>query len=147
MSNTRASGATRSLVSIPNSKVAEVNLENFSFRDQFWVHQVFTLRFDTSQTVLKTVLDNVYHILRDYSEIDKSSARTRLINLTPTGPQIEIFAYMRRPGLDYPTFLAAQEPLLLKILTAIEDAGASIAAPVPVLKMDAPKADDPSGRR
>jgi len=129
----------RSLVSIPNSKVAEVNLENFSFRDQFWLNQVFTLRFDTSHKVLKTVLDNVYQILKDYPEIDRDSARARLINLTPTGPQIQIFAYLRRPGMDYATFLAAQEPLLLKILSAIETAGASIAAPVPIMRIDSPR--------
>lgn len=137
----------RSLVSIPNSKVAEVSLENFSFRDQYWVHQVFTLRFDTSHTVLKTVLDNIYQILKDYPEIDKTNARARLINLTPSGPQIEIFAYMRRPGMDRAAFLAAQEPLLLKILSAIETAGASIAAPVPVIRMDALQATDPAATR
>ena len=138
----------RSLVSIPNSKVAEVNLENFSFRDQFWVNQVFTLRFDTSHKVLKTVLDNIFQILKDYPEIDKESARARLINLTPTGPQIEIFAYIRRPGMDRAAFLAAQEPLLLKILSAIDTAGASIAAPVQVVKMDAPQSPpDPGATR
>jgi MscS family membrane protein len=137
----------RSLVSIPNSKVAEVNLENFSFRDQFWVNQVFTLRFDTSHKVLKTVLDNVYQILKDYPEIDKNSARARLINLTPTGPQIQIFAYLRSHGMDYAAFLAAQEPLLLKILSAIETAGASIATPIPIMRMDAPQPPDPGSTR
>jgi MscS family membrane protein len=137
----------RSLVSIPNSKVAEVNLENFSFRDQYWVNQVFTLRFDTPHKVLKTVLDNIFQILKDYPEIDKTSARARLINLTPSGPQIEIFAYIRRPGMDRAAFLAAQEPLLLKILSAIEMAGASIAAPVPIVRMDAPQAIDPGATR
>ncbi len=137
----------RSLVSIPNSKVAEVNLENFAFRDQYWVNQVFTLRFDTPHKVLKTVLDNIFQILKDYPEIDKSSARARLINLTPSGPQIEIYAYIRRPGMDRAAFLAAQEPLLLKILSAIEMAGASIAAPVPIVRMDAPQATDPGATR
>ena len=40
----------RSLVSIPNSKVAEAGLENFSLRDQFSSHQLFTLRADTPTT-------------------------------------------------------------------------------------------------
>jgi MscS family membrane protein len=50
---------SRSVISIPNSKVAEVGLENFSLRDQFWVHPVFTLRFDTSAAVMKAVLDQI----------------------------------------------------------------------------------------
>ncbi len=44
----------RSLVSIPNAKVAEEKLENFSLRDQFWVHQLLTLRIDTAPSVVKT---------------------------------------------------------------------------------------------
>ncbi|MGD0443001.1 MAG: mechanosensitive ion channel family protein [Edaphobacter sp.] len=133
----------RSLVSIPNSKVAEVNLENFSFRDQFWLHQIFTLRFDTPQDVIKIVLDRIGEILRSHSEIEEKTARVRLINLTAAGPQIEIFAYFRRPGADMNVFLDQQEGLLLKIIAAVEAAGTSLAAPVGVLRMDAEKRPDP----
>lgn len=129
----------RSLVSIPNSKVAEVKLENFQMRDQFWITQTFTLRFDTPHEVLKIVLDNIFQLLKDHPDIDQSSARVRLINLTPNGPQIEIFGYMRKPGMDRNAFLALQEPLLLKILGIIEAAGTNIATPMPVLRMDAEK--------
>jgi MscS family membrane protein len=63
----------------------------------------------------------------------------RLINLTPSGPQIEIFAYIRKAGMDRNAFLAAQEPLLLKILNAIEAAGGSIASPIPIVRVDSPR--------
>ncbi len=71
----------RSVVSIPNAKVAEVNLENFSLRDQFWVHQIFTLRFDTPHDVVKIVLDRFGEILRAHPAIDTSTARATLISL------------------------------------------------------------------
>ena len=129
----------RSLVSIPNSRVAEVNLENFAFRDQYWINQILTLRFDTPPKVLKTILDNIFQLVKDYPDIDQPSARVRLINLTPSGPQIEIFAYIRKAGMDRNAFLAAQEPLLLKILNAIEAAGGSIASPIPIVRVDSPR--------
>jgi MscS family membrane protein len=135
----------RSVVSIPNSKVAEVNLENYSMRDQFWVHPVFTLRFDTPYGVLKTVLEKIDEILLSHGEIDKSSARVRLIDLTPSGPKIEVFAYFRRPGADWATFLEVQEKLLLQMIRIVEEAGSSLAAPVGVVKMDAEK--QPSSSR
>ena len=65
----------RSMVSIPNSKVAEVGLENYSLRDQFWVHPVFTLRFDTSSTVMKAVVDQIEQIVKSHPEINPNSAR------------------------------------------------------------------------
>jgi MscS family membrane protein len=130
----------RSIVSIPNSKVAEANLENFSLRDQFWIHQVFTLRFDTPHDVVKIVLDKIYGLLTSQPGVDTQSARIRLINLTASGPQIEIFAYYRKAGADWAAFLGQQETLLLKIMGTVEASGTSLAAPIGVLRMDLKKA-------
>ena len=125
----------RSVVSIPNSKAAQVKLENFAMRDQFWLHQVFTLRFDTPRAVVKTVLDRFVEVLAITPEIEKASARARLIGLTPTGPQIEVFAYFQRPGADWAAFLAMQEEIILKIMGIVEAEGTSLAAPVGVVQM------------
>jgi MscS family membrane protein len=126
----------RSIVSIPNSKVAEVGLQNFQLRDQFWLRQIFTLQFDTPHDVVKIVLDKFDEILRGHPDIEKSSARARLTNLTPSGPQIEVFAYYRKPGADWAAFLAQQEGLVLKMMGSIEAAGASLASPLGALRME-----------
>ncbi len=130
----------RSVVSIPNSKVAEVSLENFALRDQFWLHPVFTLRFDTPHAVVKTVLEKIDKLLLSHAELDKNSARVRLIDLTPSGPKIEVFAYFRRPGADWATFLGEQEKIMLEIMRAVEEAGSSLAAPIGVVQMGQEKA-------
>jgi MscS family membrane protein len=129
----------RSVVSIPNSKVAEVNLENFAMRDQFWLNQTFTLRFDTPHSVVKEVLEKIVQLLLAHPEFNKNSARARLINLTPSGPQIEVFAYFRRPGADWAVFLGEQEKIMLQILTIVEEAGSSLAAPIGVVRMEKEK--------
>jgi MscS family membrane protein len=134
----------RSIVSIPNSKVAEVGLQNFQLRDQFWLRQIFTLQFDTRHDVVKIVLDEITEILRGHPDIDKSSARARLINLTPSGPQIEVFAYYRKPGADWAAFLVQQESIVLKMMDAIETAGASLASPVGALRMEMSSSPSPS---
>ncbi|WP_245632622.1 mechanosensitive ion channel family protein [Edaphobacter aggregans] len=136
----------RSLVSIPNAKVAEGKLENYSMRDQFWVHQVFTLRFDTPHTTVKTVLDRTVQLLASEPEIDKESARARLIGLTPSGPQIEVFAYFRRPGADWAMFLGVQEKIILKMMGIVESEGTSFAAPIGVVQMSEAKPVDSAGR-
>jgi len=126
----------RSLVSIPNSKAAEVKLENFAMRDQFWLHQTFTLQFNTPHNVVKTVLDRTVQVLTSEPDIDKQSARARLIGLTTLGPQIEIFGYFRRPGADWAAFLEVQEGILLNLMRIVESEGTSFAAPVSVIPMD-----------
>jgi MscS family membrane protein len=133
-----------SVVSIPNAKVAEAALENFSLREQFWLHQVFILRFDTPHDVVKTVLDKIDQLLGSHPEIDRSSARVRLISLTPTGPQIEVFAYFRRPGAGWAVFLEQQEKLILGMMSVMEASGTSLAAPIGVLWIDGDKQLDSS---
>jgi MscS family membrane protein len=128
----------RSVVSIPNSKVAEVGLQNFQLRDKFWVHQTFMLQFDTPHHVVKTVVDKLVEILIGNPFIDKSSARARLINLTASGPQIEVFAYFRKPGADWAAFLGQQEGILLKMMEAIEATGASLAPPLNAVRVETP---------
>ena len=135
----------RSVVSIPNSKVAEVGLQNFQLRDKFWLHQIFTLQFDTPHDVVKTVTEKIAEILSEHPNLDKSSARARLINLTASGPQIEVFAYYRKPGADWAAFLAQQEVLILKMMEAIEAAGASLAPPLATLRAE-PSSKPPGAR-
>jgi MscS family membrane protein len=133
----------RSVVSIPNSKAAEVKLENFALRDQYWVHQIFTLQYDTPYRVVKAVLGRFVEILGAHPEIQKGSARATLLNLTATGPQIEVFAYFRRPGADYSAFLAEQERIILKMMSIVEAEGASLAAPVSIMRTE-PEKKEPS---
>lgn len=127
----------RTVVTIPNSKVAEVDLENFTMRDQFWLHQVFTLRFDTPSSVLQRVLKGMVEILKAHPDIDPTSARARLIQLTNAGPQVEVFAYYRKPGSDYAAFLAEQEPIILEMMRLVEEEGTAMVAPVGVVQMQA----------
>ena len=131
----------RSLVSIPNSKVAEAGLENFSLRDQFSSHQLFTLRADTPHDTLKKLLKQINHLLTPHPGSNGATARARLIDLTPTGPQIEVYAYFQKSDTDWESFLSQREELILKIISAIEAAGTSLASPIGVMQIDQPPAN------
>jgi MscS family membrane protein len=147
ISSIRMRTLDRTVVTIPNSKVAEMELENFTMRDQFWFHQVFYLRFDTSYAVVQRVLDGMIAIIKAHPDIDSTTARARLINLTNVGPQIEIFAYYRKPGTDYAAFLAAQEPIILQIMRLVEEEGSAMVAPVGVVQLSADNLNPPPTRQ
>lgn len=74
-----------------------------------------SLRIDTPYSVVQKVLDEVMRVLRTRSNIDNQSLRARVVQLTSTGPQIEVFAYYRKPGSDYPAFLEEQEKILMRL--------------------------------
>jgi MscS family membrane protein len=129
----------RSIISIPNSKVAEMELENFSMRDEFWIHQTFTLRFDTTHSTVRKVLDDISAILADHPDVDATTAHVRVIRLTPAGPEIEVFAYYDKPGADFNSFLKEQEKVILEMMRVVEEAGTSMTTPIGVVHLETEK--------
>jgi MscS family membrane protein len=143
ISSLRMRTLDRTVVSIPNSKVAEAELENYTMRDQYWVHQVFTLRFDTPYSVIQRVVKGMGEILKTHSNIDPTSARATLLQLTNAGPQVEVFAYYRKPGADWSAFVTAQEPIILQMMRLVEEEGTAIVAGTGFVQMPGMQATRP----
>jgi MscS family membrane protein len=127
LSSTRVRTLDRTTVSIPNGKLSQMNLENYSMRDKIWFHHIFGLRSDTLPEQMREVLSQTTQMLRDDRRVDKESARIRLIEFGPSSLKVEIFAYIKTK--DYTTFVEIQEDLLLRIMDIIAACGTSIALP------------------
>jgi MscS family membrane protein len=130
---------SRSIISIPNSKVAEMELENFSMRDKFWIHQTFTLRFDTPQSTVRKVVNDIAAILTDRPDIEVATPSVRVNRLTPAGTELEVFAYYKKPGADFNSFLEEQGKVILEMMRVVEEAGTSMTTPIGVVHLETEK--------
>ncbi len=119
----------RCVVSLPNSKVAQLSIQNFSLRDKFWVHQIFNLRHETTSEQAATVQARIYQLLQDTKEVEKISARVRVIDLNALGLQMEIWAYLLLPPMDGNRCFDAQEKIYLGVLKVLEETGTALAIP------------------
>ena len=119
----------RCVVSLPNSKVAQLSIQNFSLRDKFWVHQIFNLRHETTSEQAAAVQARIDQLLQDTKEVEKSSARVRVIDLNALGLQIEIWAYLLLPPMDGNRCFEAQERIYLGVLKVLEETGTALAIP------------------
>jgi MscS family membrane protein len=127
LGSTRVRTLDRTIVTIPNAKVSQMELENYSMRDKIWFHHVFGLRSDTSPEQMRQVLAQITQMLRGDIRVEKESARIRLIEFAASSLQVEIFAYIKTT--DYTAFVEIQEDLLLRIMDIIVANGTSIALP------------------
>jgi MscS family membrane protein len=125
LSSTRLRTLDRTVVSIPNSKIAQVSSENFTLRDKFWFHHLLSLRPDTSEDQLDRVLAGIRTILVEDRNIEAETSRVVLLGFMDASFQIEIFAYVKTD--TYPNFLKYQQRLLQDVLAAISEAGARLA--------------------
>jgi MscS family membrane protein len=119
----------RCVVSLPNAKVAQVSIQNFSLRDKFLVHEIFSLRHDTPAQQVKTVIAEIDRVLQSTEAIEKATARVRLIDLDSSGLRFEIWAYLLLPPMDAARCLEAQEQIFLSILKILDGAGTGLAIP------------------
>jgi MscS family membrane protein len=125
--STRLRTAERTLLSIPNGIMASAVLENLRFRDKFLCQQTIRLRYDLSPDHVRYVLGQIQNILIEDPKVEDPSARVRFLRFAEYALEVEIYCYILEP--EYTAYLATQEQLLLKIMDAIEKAGAVLALP------------------
>jgi len=129
LSSLKLRTADRCVVSLPNSKVAQAGIQNFSLRDKYWVHEIFNVRYETPAATLATVIAEIDRVLQSTQAAEKETARVRLIDLSTSGLQLEISAYLLLPPMDGARCLAAQEKIYLEVLAILEKAGTGLAIP------------------
>jgi len=125
--STRIRTLDRTVVSVPNSQIANVSLETISARDKFWFHPVVGLVYETSPEQLHQVVDNVRQLLTEHPAVDPVSVRVRFFRLGAFSLDVDVFAYLL--ARDWNHFMEIQEQLLFSITDIISRAGTSIAFP------------------
>ncbi len=125
--STRLRTGERTLLSIPNGILASTVVENLRFRDKFLCQQTIRLRYDLSPDHVRYVLGKIQDLMIEDPKVEDASARVRLLRFAEYALEVEIYCYILEP--DYTAYLATQEQLLLKIMDAIEKAGAVVALP------------------
>jgi MscS family membrane protein len=97
----------RTVLTIPNGKVSQMELENFSMREKMWFHPRFGLPFSASPERVRSVLTQVTDLLENDPNVEREGARIRLVDFGPSSLTFEVFAYVTTP--DYTAFLRIQE--------------------------------------
>jgi MscS family membrane protein len=125
--STRIRTLDRTVISVPNSQIANASLETLSARDKFWFHPVLTLRYETTPDQLRTILDNIRRLLSTHDSVSHESVRVRFIRLGAFSLDVDVFAYVF--ATDWNQFLEIQEGLLFDIADIVNRAGTGFAFP------------------
>ena len=141
--STRIRTLDRTLVSVPNSQIANASLETISARDKFWFHPILGLRYETTSRQLEAVLDGLRLLLETHPAIDRESIRVRFLRLGAFSLDVEVFAYLHAP--DWSRFLEMQEQLLFRVTEIVAAAGTGIAFPSQTMYVEGTHSSVPGG--
>ncbi len=125
--STRIRTEERTLLAIPNGRVATINLENLSRRDKILFKTTLGLRPESKPDHVRFVLAEIRRLLYSHPKVETKTVRVRLTDIAGASLNLEVLSYILTR--DFNEFTAIREDLLLRIMDIIEDAGGSLALP------------------
>ena len=115
----------RTLVSIPNSSFAGMNLENYALRDKILFNPTFSVKRTNSKDHIRQLLTALADMLKQRQEIQLGPTPVRISAYSAASFTIEIFAYVLTPDID--EYYKHQAELYLAIDDVIASAGVELA--------------------
>lgn len=139
--STRIRTLDRTLVSIPNGKLAEMQLETFAARDRVRLQATISLSYGTTAEQMKKVMEGFREALRAHAQLWPDSVSVHFVKLGDAGQDIEVSAWFVTP--DYDEFRRIRQDVLLRFLAVVEKEGTAIAYPTQTLHLIAEKQKAP----
>jgi MscS family membrane protein len=134
--STRIRTLDRTLVSIPNGKLAEMRLETFAVRDRMRFACTLGLVYGTSAEQLKRILSELEHLLRSHPKLWPDGVSVRFTELTAFALKVEVSCWF--DTRDFDEFTSIRQDLLLAFLKVVEDAGSAVAYPTRTVRLEPP---------
>ncbi len=143
--STRVRTLERSLITIPNSEFANMEIDNLERRDKRRMDHIIRLRSETTLEQLRVVVVNIRRLLLQHPMIEEEPVRVRLMGVGEYSININMMAYIS--CRDNEEFMAVQEDILFSMLTQVESVGAKIAHSTQYQLMDVSANDNEEQKR
>ena len=129
--STRVRTLDRTIISLPNGKLADSRIESFAVRDRIRLACVIGLVYDTTAAQLRAVLDGFERVLRGHARIWPDSITVRFMQFGASSLDVQVMAWFRTS--DYDEFQLIRQEVLLQFMEVVEAAGSSFAFPTQTL--------------
>ena len=124
--STRIRTVDRTLITIPNGKLAEMRIETVSAREQIRFYALIGVAHSGADTIAQIVA-GIEELLRKNEWIAKDSVSARLVGVTDSALSIEIAALCATA--NFSQFQDVRQVILLGIVRVVEENGARLAHP------------------
>ena len=125
--STRIRTLDRTVISIPNGRLADMRLESLTERDRMRLHCTVGLVYGTTAGQMRTVLEGLERVLRSHSRIWPDAVVVRFKEFGDSSLNIEIMAWFQTR--EFSEFQLMRQDVLLQFMEVVEQAGSSFAFP------------------
>lgn len=131
MRSTRIRTLDRTLVTLPNGKLADMRIESFAARDRFRLFVTLGLVYSTTSAQMRQVMAGVRDVLQAHPTLGPEGPVVRFANLGASSLEVEVMAWLT--ARDFNDFCDQRGELYLRFMEVVERAGSSIAFPTQTL--------------
>ena len=123
--STRIRTPDRTVVTIPNGRLADLRIESYAARDRMRLAAVVTLAYGVTESQLRQVVGGIEGVLRAHPLLWPDVAVARLSSLGAASVDVEVLCWFQTT--DFEVFRTCRQDVLLGILRVVEEAGVSFA--------------------
>lgn len=123
--STRIRTLDRTLVTIPNGRLADSRIESYAPRDRIRLGTTITLGYGASAAQVRRVITGIEQALAAHPLVWPDVVVAKLANLGPATIDIEILCWIATT--DYDAFRVARQEVLLAVMGVVEASGAHFA--------------------
>lgn len=134
MRSTRIRTLERTMVSIPNGKLAEMRIETFGARDRIRLWFTFGLVYSTTERQLRDVITDLDALLCAHPKLWTESRSVRFKELGESALVVEVSCWF--VTTDFDEFTQLRQEVLLGLMRVVERHGAEFAFPTRTLQVD-----------
>ena len=124
MRSTRVRTLGRTLICIPNSSFAGMNLENYAARDKILFNPTLQIKRGTPKEKIRKSINELEEFFQTNKQLEVSAAPIRLNSLTAASFAVEIFVYVLTRDID--EFYKIEAELFMKIDDALSANGVEL---------------------
>jgi MscS family membrane protein len=146
MRSTQIRTLDRTLISIPNGKLAEMRIEDFASRDRIRLNATIGVVYETTRAQIEHIVAGMEEVLRDHPRIWPDTIVVRFAGFGTSSLEIEVLAWFRTS--DFNVFRDCRQDVLLGFVRVVEESGSRFAFPTQTVHLvtEAPGAGPPEPR-
>ena len=141
--STRIRTLDRTLVTVPNGKLADMQIETFAERDRIRMAVVVGLEYGTTAKQLRAVIAGIESLLRAHPKV-WPDVIVRFVGFGASSLDLDVWAWFQTT--DFAEFRDIRQEVLLGIMEVVETNGCSFAFPTRTVHLVGPGAVTPAAR-
>lgn len=131
--STQVRALDRTLITIPNSQFADMELVNWAMCDQMMIQTTIGIRYETDDDQFRFLLAEIRRTMYAHPRIDNDTVRVRFDGFGDSSLNIQIRVYAKTR--EWNDFYAIREDIMFRVKQVVEASGSSFAFPSQTLYM------------